>query len=180
VIPPRKCSTRTRFYWLLLAAAYGLVNAKWQETSDSFLHSIGLTQIIYVSQLFYRKENNKPFITGVKVFDDILFAAPLLLLKETIQKISKQYNLGTNVYGPGTFKFFGLDSSLNAIEMSTYRSVNNSLGWIGVVAFLLNCLELSAAKDPHPCCPRSYHSGQHASIFEETGKHYSLQTTNQL
>lgn len=57
VQPPRECRKRSA-YWLLLTAAYGLVNAgaKWQEHSDRILCSFGLQQFKYVPQLFYKRE----------------------------------------------------------------------------------------------------------------------------
>ena len=43
--------------WLLLTAAYGLVNAnaKWHFQSDNLMLVIGLTQSTHVPQLFYKK-----------------------------------------------------------------------------------------------------------------------------
>ena len=55
VIPPRECPDKD-IYWLLLAAAYGLVNAnaKWQNQSDELFILLGLTQCPLIPQLFYR------------------------------------------------------------------------------------------------------------------------------
>ena len=110
VVPPRECESRSRHYWLLLTAAYGLVNAnaKWQEHSDQFLHSIGFKQVSYIPQLFYIREGSDLISVAVKVVDDILFAGELWHLKKIVATVQSTYDLGTVVYGPGTFQFFGL------------------------------------------------------------------------
>ena len=87
---------------------------------------------------------------------------------DIVDKIKMRYELGTVVYGPGSFLFFGLqvyqetnysitiqadekisslecypifrerrrESSipLNEIEKSSFRSVNSSIGWLGIAA----------------------------------------------
>jgi len=168
VVPPRECSTRSKTVWLLLTAAYGLVNAgaKWQAHSDQFLHSLGLSQLPYIPQLFYMKEMDETVMVAVKVVDDILFASELPRLRRIVSAIQGSYTLGTVVYSPGTFKFFGITihhaddftiqihandkltaceaypisrarrkdqtDLLDALERKAYRSLNSSLGWIGV------------------------------------------------
>ena len=54
VVPPRECADRW-FYWLLLTATYGLVNAnfKWKKHSDSTFAILGLSSVKYIPQLFY-------------------------------------------------------------------------------------------------------------------------------
>ena len=76
VVPPRECKTRYRHYWLLLSAAYGLVNAgaQWQQLSDDVLRGFGFLQSVQVPQLFYLKANGKLVVAAVKVVDDIMFA----------------------------------------------------------------------------------------------------------
>lgn len=46
VVPPKECAHRTKLYWILLSATYGLVNAsaKWQEELDTFFSSIGFSK----------------------------------------------------------------------------------------------------------------------------------------
>lgn len=53
VKPPKECKLKS-FYWLLLVAAYGFVNAnaKWQLHSDDTLFQLGLSQSPYIPQLF--------------------------------------------------------------------------------------------------------------------------------
>jgi len=110
VIPPRESGDRM-FRWLLMTAAYGLVNAgaKWQEQIDSFLIDTGFKHVIFIRQLFYMvDEDGSLTAIAVKVVDDILFCGPTDVLKNVIGRISKTYDLGTIVYGPGTFQFSGL------------------------------------------------------------------------
>jgi len=188
VVPPRECSTRSSHYWLLLAATYGLVNAnaKWQEHSDHFLSSIGYKQLSYIPQLFYITESSKLVSAAVKVVDDVLMAGNLDRLKQIVEKVKCSYELGTVVYGPGVFQFFGLtviqsddltvqlhandkinaceafpidrqrrkqvDAPLNKLENSSYRSLNSSLGWIGVAIspFCAHAASYLQQKGPTP------------------------------
>lgn len=101
---------RREFYWLLLTAAYGLVNAnaKWQQHSDDFLRSIGFEQLVYVPQLFFKRVDGELSLLAVKVVDDILLAGRKNMLNEFVDKISTKYQIGTIVFGPGSFSFFGL------------------------------------------------------------------------
>lgn len=73
MLPPRKCRSRYRFYWLLLTVAYGLVNAndKWQVLSDNIQRSLGFQQVIWVSQLFYLL--NDGALTSVAVTIAMMF-----------------------------------------------------------------------------------------------------------
>jgi len=115
VIPPRESSDKM-FRWLLLTAAYGLVNAgaKWQEHIDSFLLQIGFIHVIFIPQLFYMDDSDgKVKIMAVKVVDDILFAGPCDTIKKVVQEIKSKYELGTVVYGPGNFLFSGLTVTHN-------------------------------------------------------------------
>lgn len=72
---PRKRSTKS-FYWLLLVALYGLVNAnaKWQLSSDSTLLSLGIAQCPFVSKLFHLNSDGELVLVVVKIVDDILIA----------------------------------------------------------------------------------------------------------
>lgn len=170
VVPPGESNDKNH-YWLLRPASYGLdnANAKWQEHSDYLLKSLGLQQLTYVRQLFYKFDSTGVVqLVAVKIVDDVLLAGPKELLKDLINKIQKKYELGTVVYGPGSFLFFGLqvcqeiDSSitiqadekisslecypitrqrrkessilLNELEMSSFRSINSSIGWLGTAA----------------------------------------------
>ena len=109
VVSPRECAKRCH-YWLLLAAAYGLVNAgaKWQMVSDALLRNIGFTQHRYMPQLFYILKNGKLEMLCAKIVDDVLFAGPGNATEQIINRIQQEYKLGTVVYGPGSFYFYGL------------------------------------------------------------------------
>ena len=74
VIPPKESRQRD-VVWLLLAAAYGLVNsnAKWQVKSDGAITSLGFIQSSAIPQLFLHFDNNGSVdIVLIKIVDDIL------------------------------------------------------------------------------------------------------------
>ena len=108
VIPPRECRRRSN-YWLLLTSAYGLVNAnaKWQEHCDYLFSSLGLLQSRYVPQLFFSKGKGLE-ILAVKIVDDVLITGSRINIENFIAQVQSKYELGTVVYGPGQFLFFGL------------------------------------------------------------------------
>ena len=110
VRPPKESESRVKFYWLLLTASYGFVNAnsKWQTASDDCLYEYGLQQLPEVPQLFYLRSGGKLTLVAAKVVDDILIAAPVSRTKDLVAHISSQFKLGTIVYGPTCFEFYGL------------------------------------------------------------------------
>ena len=89
VIPPRESSGKC-FYWLLLTAAYGLVNsnAKCQAQIDTFLTSLGFLKLIYVPQLFYIMDNGgNNQLLAINIFDDILLVGDQKYVSSVIGKI---------------------------------------------------------------------------------------------
>lgn len=112
VVPPRECRRR-EFYWLLLTAAYGLVNAnaKWQQHSDEFLHTLGFAQVSFVPQLFYMMRDGFLCLLAVKFVDDIIICGDKTSRTKFIDSISRKDKVGTIVDSPGTFLFFGLTIS---------------------------------------------------------------------
>lgn len=95
VIPPRECKTRYWYYWLLLAASYGLVNtnAKWQELIDGFVHEIGFIQIIYAPQFFYQEETDVTRIFATKIVDEILMTGAEATMKNVFQSVNQRFKL---------------------------------------------------------------------------------------
>lgn len=110
VIPPKE-STNRKSLWLLLAAAYGLVNAnsKWQLQSDKALTTMGLEQSRHIPQLFTFKRNGKLVLIIAKIVDDMLATGELSYVKSFISKFDSQFSLGTVNYGPGLLRFYGLN-----------------------------------------------------------------------
>ena len=106
VIPPRECSNR-EFYWLLLAASYGLLNtnAKWQKHSDATFEKLGLLNVAYVPQLFCRKVDGELRLIVLKVVDDILIGGLTDDRKAFVQKLKEHYVIGTIVHTPSFMKF---------------------------------------------------------------------------
>lgn len=132
-MPPQESKERSH-YWLLLTAAYGLVNAsaKWQANIDGSFMDIGFKQLVYIPQLFYMKDKNDELrVLAVKVVDDVLLAAEEKDLRNVLDKISSMYQVGTIVYGPGTFWFNGLsvkkedDYSISVDADAKLKSVDN-------------------------------------------------------
>ena len=111
VIPPVESEMRSTHVWLLLAAAYGLVNAnaKWQAQSDRRMYEIGLKQCRQIPQLFYMKENGKLVLIAAKVVDDIKLAGTKHHTSRFIEMFNSTFNLGTVVSGPGVIRFFGIN-----------------------------------------------------------------------
>ena len=108
VVPPRECSDRW-FYWLLLTAAYGLVNAnvKWQKHCDNTFNRLGLSSVKYIPQLFYLRGSDGLKLVVLKVVDDMLIAGSEEDRKRFLDKLRTVYKVGTIVHTPGSLKFFG-------------------------------------------------------------------------
>lgn len=132
VIPPRESQSRG-VLWVLLAAAYGLVNsnAKWQVKSDDALTSLSLVQSSTIPQLFlhFYSENHVDLVV-IKMADAILATGTDCALRSFAQDFGKKFNLAEITHGPGRLRFFGLkiiqhedfscsidgDEKLNALE----------------------------------------------------------------
>ena len=108
-IPPRECRRRSSLR-LLLTSAYGLVNAnaKWQEHCDHLFFSLGLTQSRCVPQLFFIKNNGLLNLAAIRIADDVLIASEKHAAQKFVRDIESKYKLGTVVFGPTDFLFFGL------------------------------------------------------------------------
>lgn len=131
VRPPRESRDR-RHYWLLLAAAYGLVNAnaKFQSQSNDLIRSIGLSHISLVPQLFHLVEKGELVLLVAKSVDDLLIAGVPESTKKFLSRFNSRFSFRTVVSGPGILKFYGLtieqhedfsssihaDDKLNSIE----------------------------------------------------------------
>ena len=109
VIPPIESRMRLTHRWLLLVAAYGLVNsgAKWQHQSDDLLLELGLTQSKYVPQLFYKFKNQKLELILAKIVDDIIITGEEDMTAKLISDFNSIFELGSVVEGPGEMRFFG-------------------------------------------------------------------------
>lgn len=110
VIPPRECTSKD-VYWLLLTAAYGLVNAnaKWQSQSDQLFFDLGLEQCPVLPQLFYIIKNGQLVLLAAKIVDDILVTGDTDMVDKFITGFNSKFKFGTVVHGPGNLRFFGLN-----------------------------------------------------------------------
>ena len=126
VVPPRESNDRSH-YWLLLTAAYGLVNnAKWQDQSDSLLQDLGLVQIAVIPQLFYLIKDNKLSLLVAKIVDDLLVTGLPEVVRAFLQKFNMRYKLGTVAHGPGRLRFYGMNI-VQEDDFSSYIDADDKL-----------------------------------------------------
>ncbi|CAN8065041.1 unnamed protein product [Agarophyton chilense] len=160
------------------------------DVKSAFLQTGEAKRDVYVvPQLFYIRAKDALQAIAVKLVDDIPFSGTMTALNTLLKEVGNTYKLGTIVYGPGTFTFFGLsitqhadftitmygeeklqaleacaltrmrrqqnDSPLNELEYSELRSLNGSLGWIGVAAspFFSLVSSVLQQKIPRPTVP---------------------------
>lgn len=97
VIPPYKSADRSKFAWLLLTAAYGLVraNAELQNVSDQLLTDIGFSSVSMIPHLFMMTASSKLVLLVAEVVDDILICNPSNTVDAVINKINHHLTLGT-------------------------------------------------------------------------------------
>lgn len=110
VVPPRE-SKQKNVLWLLLSAAYGLVNsnAKWQVLSDRVFKDFGLKQSTDIPQLFYSKRNNGLQLVIAKIVDDFLITGEQGVVDKFLSFFDQRYKFGSVSRGPGRLRFYGLD-----------------------------------------------------------------------
>ena len=128
VKPPRESGMRSTHMWLLLTAAYGLVNsnAKWQVQSDQSFFELGLTQCQKIPQLFYRRHNGNLVLIVAKIVDDIKAASADGNAKAFIENFSQKFDLGTVATGPGKMRFFGINT-VQEDDMTTHTDADDKL-----------------------------------------------------
>lgn len=110
VVPPRESGHKDKL-WLLLTAAYGLVNsnAKWQIMSDQVLVDFGLVQCPYIPQLFYKIQDRKLVLLVGKIVDDLLMTGVQEQVSVFIKHFNSKFKFGSVTSGPGKLRFYGLD-----------------------------------------------------------------------
>lgn len=101
--------------WLLLTAAYSLVNAnsKWQNQADGVMYQLGLVQSKFISQLFFKIAGGKLVLVVAKIFDDLKAAGIGDNAKEFLEGFHQRFALGTFNHGPGKLRFFGINTIQN-------------------------------------------------------------------
>lgn len=109
MIPPRECANRTR-HWLLLVAAYGLVNAsaKWQDQSDKLPHKFVLIPLAVILELYYMHKPCRLVPIVAKIVEDILIAGVDEVVDRLISDFNERFKLGTVLHGPGKLRFNGM------------------------------------------------------------------------
>jgi len=106
---------RSTHLWLLLTAAYGLVNsnAKCQSQSDQVILDLGLLQSKNVPQLFYKREGGSLVLVVAKIVDDLKAAGKGRNAKQFLEEFNRRFKLGTINSGPGKLRFFGINTLQN-------------------------------------------------------------------
>lgn len=102
LIHPKKSRGRS-VYWLLLRAAYILVNAnaKWQHQSDEKIKEKGRTQVYVTLQLLYLYRDSKLVLLVAKIFNELLITGEPKDQKQFIKGFYEKFKLGTVTHGPG-------------------------------------------------------------------------------
>lgn len=116
VITPAESKMGSTHRWLLLVAAYGLVNlgTQWQHQSDEAMFSLGLIQLKYIPQLFFRFDNDGDIqIILTKIVDYIIITGEEVVKSTFIEDFTKLYEQGKVVNGSGKMRFFCMNSSQN-------------------------------------------------------------------
>lgn len=116
VIPPNESGMRATHRWLLLAAAYGLVNsnAKWQHRSDDqIMNKLGLKQCKHIQQLFYLMKDGQLILLVAKLVDDIMATGRNDNGKKFLKAFGEQFELGSTRSGPGNLRFYGINVTQN-------------------------------------------------------------------
>lgn len=120
VLLPTKSSDRGKCLWLLLTAAYGLVNAnaKWQVISDQELHEIGFYCSIVLPHLFYLKSHDDDIVAALaKIVDGFLICGACSTIYNVIKSKQKYFTLVTITHRPGLLRYFGL----NILQHDDYK-----------------------------------------------------------
>lgn len=115
MIPPRESDMRKTHRWLLIVAAYGLVNsgAKWQHQSDEVLQRLKLVQSRFIPQLFYMYVDGELVMVLAKIVDDIILTGKDDITEKFLSEFNEIFELGSVVSGPGNLRFFGININQN-------------------------------------------------------------------
>lgn len=113
VKPPRECKMRSTHLWLLLTAAYGLVNAKWQVQSGACGYELGLRECQQIPQLFYKRHAEELLVFAAKVVHDMKVAGSGANAKVLIDQFNKKFKLGMVAKSPEKLRFFGMSTTKN-------------------------------------------------------------------
>ena len=113
--PSKESSMKSTHLWLLLTAAYGLVNAnaKWKNQSDNLMLDLGLQQPSHIPQVFFKKENGKLVLLVAKIVDDLKVAGEGNRAQLFLEKFDEQFKFGNVNHGPGKLRFFGINTVQN-------------------------------------------------------------------
>lgn len=79
-----------------------------RKSDELFLSSLGLTQLVYVLQLSDKCNSSGSFIlASAEIVDDVLVDGIKNDIADAVTKKQRKYKLGTIVYEPGCFLYYG-------------------------------------------------------------------------
>lgn len=109
VRPPKESAIMSSHVWLLLTAAYGLVNAnaKWQSQFDAVMIALGIAQSKSIPQLFYKKNDGKLTLLVAKIVDDLKAAGTEDNALRFLEEFDKKLKFAEINSGPGKLCHFG-------------------------------------------------------------------------
>lgn len=110
---PNEIEYRGKCVWLLLSAAYCIINAnsKWKVEVDELLLNIGFMKAPLMVQLFKLSCNGPSVALLAKVVDDILLDGIPATTNAIIKHINDLFNLRSICNGPGFRLFCSLTNS---------------------------------------------------------------------
>lgn len=115
VRPPSESRMRSTHIWLLLTAAYGIVNsnAKWKNHSDLVMLDIGLRLSTHATQLFYRKEDGRLVLIVARIVEDLKAAGEAGRVEHFMKELTRRFKFGDVKHAPGKLRFFGINTIQN-------------------------------------------------------------------
>lgn len=127
------------FFWLLLTASYGLVNAntKFQVHSDSLLLAYRLRQVIGVPQMFYYHLNDNLRALMAKTVDDILVTGKNGVVNQLLKSMDAKREFKGAVHRPEKLRSFGFNINQNQDRTCTINGEDKLLPLKAPISTLL-------------------------------------------
>lgn len=108
--PPTRERIDRLHYWLLLSAAYGLVNAnaKFQDQPDELILDLGLLHLAVIPQLFHLVKNGSAVLVVIQIVDDLLITGEKSIFSDFFECLNREFKVGTVFKATGAMKFYGM------------------------------------------------------------------------
>lgn len=131
VIPPHESGNKNKL-WILLAAAYGLVNAnaELQVSLDSVFTTLGLYSMAQVPRLFvYEYEAGTVILVLIMNVDDILTTELGNIVRKFVEDIGNPVALGTIFHDPAESDFVASISYSKKITFAQLMAMQRFWLW---------------------------------------------------